>query len=60
MKVKQRWVEAEMEEAMKHGKQISVIVYGGGINVRHWADEARKQGFVVVFDFGFARIHERK
>ena len=45
---------------MKYGKQIGVIVYGGGINVRHWANEARKQGFVVVYDFGFVRIHEAK
>jgi len=45
---------------MNYGKQVGVIVYGGGINVRHWADETRKQGFVAVFGFGFARIHERK
>ena len=44
----------------RYGKQVGVIGYGGGINVRHWAEEARKDGFVVVFDLGFARIHEAK
>ena len=45
---------------MKYGKQIGVIVYGGGINVRHFADEAKRAGHIVVYDFGFARIHEAK
>ena len=45
---------------MKYGKQVGVIVYGRGINVRHYADEAIRAGFVVVYDFGFARIHEAK
>lgn len=45
---------------MSYGKQIGVITYGGGINVRFYADEAIKQGYVVVFNFGYASIHLRK
>jgi len=44
----------------KYGKQIGVIVYGGGLNIRHFADEFKKRGYVVVYADGHARIHERK
>ena len=44
---------------MFYGKQIGVIVCGGGINARAWADEYTKAGYIVVFDFGFVRIHEK-
>jgi hypothetical protein len=45
---------------MKYGKQIGVIAYGRGLNARHYADEAKRQGLVVVFCGGYARIHEPK
>jgi len=44
---------------MKYGKQIGVIKYGNGINVRHYADAETKAGRVVVWRDGYATIHER-
>lgn len=43
---------------MEYGKQIGVIVYGGGINVRCYAAEAIRNGYIVVHRDGYATIHE--
>lgn len=29
-------------------KLAGVIRFGGGINVRHWVEEAKKKGFVIL------------
>jgi len=42
------------------GKQIGVIVYGGGIKARAYADDMVKRGFVVVWRDRYATIHEAK
>lgn len=41
------------------GKQVGVIMYGAGLNVRAWADDFIRRGFVVVWRAGHATIHER-
>lgn len=44
---------------MSYGKQVGVIVYGGGINIRAFVNETKRAGFVVVFRDGYATVHER-
>ena len=44
---------------MKYGKQIGVIVYGNGINVRTYAGDSVRAGYIVVYRDGYATIHER-
>ena len=45
---------------MKYGKQIGVIVYGNGINIREYANDAKKRGYIVVYRDKHATIHEKK
>ena len=45
---------------MKHGPQIGVIVYGGGLNVRTAVTAAVAAGYIVVWDSGFAAIYAAK
>lgn len=40
------------------GKQVGVIVLGGGINGRVWADEYKARGYVVVYRGDHITIHE--
>lgn len=34
-------------------KQVGVIVFGGGLNPRHWIEEARKEGYYVLISNGY-------
>lgn len=42
---------------MNHGKQIGTIVYGAGINARHYAADAISRGYIVVWCAGYASIY---
>lgn len=43
----------------KRGKQIGVIVYGGGLNIRQWADDAKRAGYLVVYGWTCVELYER-
>lgn len=45
---------------MKMRRQVGAIMYGGGLNVRHWVNAAIEQGYVVVWRAGYAAIYETK
>lgn len=39
-------------------KQIGVIVFGGGLNARHWIEEAKKDGYYVLICNGYAELYK--
>ena len=38
-------------------KQVGCIVFGGGINVRWWIENAKAEGFKVLIRDGFAELY---
>jgi len=43
--------------SLAHLTQRGVIVFGAGLNVRHWIDTARKAGYLVLICDGHARLY---
>jgi hypothetical protein len=40
-------------------KQVGVIVFGGGLNARHWIEEAKKEdGYNVLICNGYAELYK--
>ncbi|HEY4489893.1 MAG TPA: hypothetical protein VJC12_01395 [Candidatus Paceibacterota bacterium] len=38
-------------------KQVGLIMFGGGLNARHWIDEAKKAGYYVLICDGRAELY---
>ena len=42
---------------IKSARLAGVIIAGGGLNLRAWADEAKSQGYAVVYADGRALLY---
>jgi hypothetical protein len=51
-------IGGKMREITEKMKQVGVITYGNGINVRSFAQSAEKKGYLVLFCDGFAKLYK--
>jgi len=56
MQAKKQQQKGDAMKAKIGKKQAGVIVYGRGLNARHWIDQAKRAGYKVILRNGFCEL----